>query len=80
MVSIAYSYEEATHERATIILRCDEQQGAYIGQAPEIVGVEGSGSTYEEALASVLEAIRWWQEMSSRQPTPPIQPENDVSR
>ena len=63
----------------TIILRWSEEQGAYIGQAPEIVGVEGSGSTYEEALASVLEAIRWWQEMSTRQPTPPVQPEHGVT-
>jgi hypothetical protein len=34
----------------TIILRWDEKQSAYIEQAPEIVGAEGSGSTYEEAL------------------------------
>ena len=46
------------HPTFTIILRWDEQQSAYIGQVPEIVGVEDSGSTYEEALASVLEAIR----------------------
>jgi predicted RNase H-like HicB family nuclease len=31
-----------------------------------VVGVAGSGSTYEEALASALEAIRWWQEMTTR--------------
>jgi predicted RNase H-like HicB family nuclease len=66
------------HPTFTIILRWDEQQSAYVGQAPEIVGVEGTGSTYEEALASVLEAIRWWQEMSARQPIPPTQPEPSV--
>ena len=42
----------------TIILHWSEEQGAYMGQAQELVGIEGSGSTYEEALASVLEAIR----------------------
>lgn len=46
------------HLTYTIILRWDEQQSVYVGQATEIVGVEGSGSTYEEALASVLEAMR----------------------
>jgi predicted RNase H-like HicB family nuclease len=48
----------------TIILHWSEEQGAYIGQVQDLVGIEGSGSTYEEALASVLEAIRWWREQS----------------
>lgn len=43
----------------TIILRWSEKQGAYIGQVVDLVGVEGTGSTHEEALASTLEAIRW---------------------
>lgn len=64
----------------TLILRWSEEQTAYVGQVQELVGIEGSGSTYEEALASVLEAIRWWQETSTRQPTPPAQTENEVSR
>ena len=64
----------------TIILRWSEEQGAYIGQVQELVGIEGTGSTYEEALAATLEAIRWWQEMSTKQSTqPPTQPENEVS-
>jgi predicted RNase H-like HicB family nuclease len=48
----------------TIILRWNEKQRAYTGQVQEVVGVEGSGSTYEEALASTLEALRWWREKS----------------
>lgn len=46
------------HPTFTIILRWDEQQSSYIGQVPEIVGVEGSVGTYEAALVPVLEAIR----------------------
>ena len=59
----------------TITLYWSEEQGAYIGQVEDLVGVAGSGSSYEEALASALEAIRWWQEMSARQAIPPTQPE-----
>ena len=42
----------------TVILRWSEEQGASIGQVQKLVGIEGTSSTYEEALASVLEAIR----------------------
>lgn len=41
------------HPAFTINLRWDEQQNASIGQVQDLVGVEGSGDTYEEALASV---------------------------
>src|SRR5262249_37831972 len=54
------------------ILRWSEEQGAAIEQVQELVGVAGSGSTYEEALASTLEPIRWWQHMSTRQSIPPV--------
>jgi predicted RNase H-like HicB family nuclease len=63
------------HPTFTITLYWSEEQGAYVGQVEELVGVASSGSTYEEALASTLEAIRWWQEMTTRQPRPPAQPE-----
>ena len=59
----------------TITLYWSEQEGAYIGQGDDLAGVAGTGSTYEEAFASVLEAIRWWQQMSTRQRRPPTQPE-----
>jgi predicted RNase H-like HicB family nuclease len=42
----------------TIILRWSEEQHASVGQVHELVGIEGSGSSYEEALASALEAMR----------------------
>jgi predicted RNase H-like HicB family nuclease len=59
----------------TIILHWSEEQGAYSGQIEDLVGVEGTGSTYEDALASTLEAIRWWQAMITRQASPPpVQP------
>lgn len=70
----------SNHPTFPIILRWSEEQGASIEQVQKLAGVEGTVSTYEEALASVPEAIRWWQEMSARQPTPPVYPENDLSR
>lgn len=63
----------------TIILRWDEEQQVYLGTVPDIVGLEGTGSTYEEALASALEAIRWWQEMSRGRPHPPPAEHNATS-
>ena len=47
-----------------------EQQDASIGQIQEMAGIEGTGSTYEEALASVLEVLHWWQKMRTRQSIP----------
>lgn len=64
----------------TITLHWSEEQNVYIGQVQELVVVEGSGDTYEEALASTLEAMRWWKEMTTRQATPLLaQPEHDVT-
>lgn len=48
----------SNHPTFPIILRWSEEQGASIGQVQKLVGIEGTSSTYEEALASVLEAIR----------------------
>lgn len=48
----------------TLTLSWSEEQQVYIGKVQDVVGVEGTGSTYEEALASVLEALRWWRQMS----------------
>ena len=56
----------------TILLRWSEQEGAYMGEVPDLVGVQGTGSTYEEALASVLEAIRWWHKMSGEGSSSPV--------
>ena len=50
------------HLTFTIILRWSEEQSAYVGQVEDLIGLEGTGSTYEDALASTLEAMRWWQE------------------
>lgn len=52
------------HPTFTIILRWSKEHRAYVGQVQELLGVEGSGNTYEEALASVLQAIRWLQEQN----------------
>jgi hypothetical protein len=41
-----------THPDFTIILRWSEEQGLSIGQVMEPIGVEGTSSTYEDALSS----------------------------
>lgn len=56
----------------TIILRWNGKQRAYTGQVQELVGVEGTGSSYQEALASVLEAMRWWRERSGEGSSSPF--------
>ena len=56
----------------TLILRWREKQRAYIGQVQELVGVEGTGSSYQEALASTLEAMRWWSERSGEGSSSPF--------
>jgi predicted RNase H-like HicB family nuclease len=66
------------HHTYTIWLRWNEDHQGYLAEVPELPTVEGSGKTYEEALASVLEAIRWWQEMTTRQAIPPAQPESEA--
>ena len=43
-------------------MRWSTVHNAYLGQVQELDGVEGSGKSYEEALASVLQALRWRQE------------------
>jgi predicted RNase H-like HicB family nuclease len=50
------------HLTYTIWLRWSKGHQAYFAEVPGLPGVQGSGKTYEEALASVLEAIRWWRE------------------
>jgi predicted RNase H-like HicB family nuclease len=56
----------------TILLRWSEDQHIYLGQVPDLIGVEGTGSTYEEALAAVQEAIRWWRKMSGEGSSSPV--------
>ena len=55
----------------TIWLRWSEDHQAYIAEVPALPGVEGSGKTYEKALAAVLQALRWRQERNGEEePTP----------
>lgn len=64
--------------KKTIIICWDEEQQAFIADVPNLLMCSGSGPTYAEALASVLEALHWWQERTHRtqQPAPrsPAQP------
>lgn len=53
---------EHAEYKGPIWLRWSEDHQAYLAEVPALSGVEGSGKSYEEALASALEAIRWWQE------------------
>ena len=56
----------------SILLQWSEDQQVFIGTVPDLVGVEGTGNTYEAALASVREAIRWWQQMSGEGSSSPV--------
>jgi predicted RNase H-like HicB family nuclease len=62
------------HLTYTITLSWNEEEGAYIGQAQELVGIKGTGNTYEDALASLLEAIRWWREQRGEGSSSPVSP------
>lgn len=59
-------------KRYTILLRWSTAQNAYLGQVQELDGVEGSGKSYEEALASVLQALRWRQERNGEEEPSPF--------
>lgn len=62
---------EHAEYKGPIWLRWSEDHQAYLAVVPELPSVEGSGKSYEEALASALEAIRWWQETSGEaEPSP----------
>ena len=52
--------------RQTIVICWDDEQQAFIADAPDLPSCTGSGATYAEALASVLEALQWWQERTHR--------------
>lgn len=52
--------------RQTIVICWDDEQQAFIADAPDLPSCTGSGATYAEALASVLEALHWWQERTHR--------------
>ena len=52
--------------RKTIVICWDEEQQAYIADVPDLLICSGTGATYTEALASVLEALEWWQERTHR--------------
>jgi predicted RNase H-like HicB family nuclease len=59
--------------RYPIIICWDEEKQAFIADVPDLPTCTGSGSTYTEALTSVLEALHWWQERTHRTrqlPTP----------
>ena len=64
--------------RKTIVICWDEEQQAYIADVPDLLTCSGSGATQAEALASVQEALLWWEERTHRtrqQPAPrsPVQ-------
>jgi predicted RNase H-like HicB family nuclease len=61
----------------TIVICWDEDAQAFIADVPDLpTSCTGSGDTYTEALASVLEALHWWQERThrTRQTLPPRSP------
>jgi predicted RNase H-like HicB family nuclease len=61
--------------RYAILICWDEEQQAYIADVPDLpTTCTGSGTTYAEALASVLEALEWWQERTHRTQQPPLRP------
>jgi predicted RNase H-like HicB family nuclease len=63
---------EGKHYTYTIVLGWSESEQVYCAEVPAIPGCEGSGRTYEAALASVQEAIRWWHERSSEGSSSPV--------
>ncbi len=52
--------------RYPMVICWDEKQETLIADAPDLPTGTGSRATYEEALASVLEALHWWQERTHR--------------
>ena len=52
--------------KKTIVICWDEEQQAYIADVPDLLMCSGSGATQAEALASVQEALEWWQERTHR--------------
>lgn len=65
------------HPTFAIILRWSKEHRAYVGHVHELLGVEGSGKTYEEALASVLQVIRWLQERNGEGSSSPFSGDAD---
>jgi predicted RNase H-like HicB family nuclease len=63
---------EGKHYTYTIVLRWSEPEQVYRAEVPAIPGCQGSGRTYEEALASVQHAIRWWHERSGEGSSSPV--------
>jgi predicted RNase H-like HicB family nuclease len=61
---------EGGHYSYTIVLRWSGQEQVYRAEVPVIPGCEGSGRTYEAALASALEAIQWWERSGEGSSTP----------
>jgi predicted RNase H-like HicB family nuclease len=66
-----------TSFRYPILICWDEEQHMYIADVPDLSTCTGSGATYTEALASVLEALEWWQERTrrTRKPSAPRPPD-----
>lgn len=67
----------ASSFRYPILICWDEDTQAFIADVPDLPNCTGSGATYMEALASVLEALEWWLERThrTRQPPAPRPPE-----
>jgi predicted RNase H-like HicB family nuclease len=66
-----------TSFRYPIVICWDDEQEAFIADVPDLPTCTGSGATYAEALASVLEALEWWQERTHRTRKPPAEPPPD---
>jgi predicted RNase H-like HicB family nuclease len=66
-----------TSFKCPIVICWDDDQQAYVADVPDLSTCTGSGSTYAEALASVLEALEWWQERThrTRRTLPPQSPD-----
>lgn len=64
-----------------ITLRWDQHQHTYVAEATDFPGVVGKGSTHEEALAAVKDAIRWHAEAATEgRPSTPSQSEREAHR
>ena len=45
--------------RYTIVLRWSDEDNAFIAESPDLPGIAAHGSSYEEALHEMKEAISW---------------------
>ena len=55
-----------------VIVFWSEEDDLYIAEVPELIGCMADGSTYEEAITNIKEAIEGWLEvMESKHPVDP---------